>query len=215
MTAQAQAIFDSLFPDCVSNGTVMSSVVDVRDGTHESPKSEKTGHYLVTSKHLLEYGVNRSDAKLISNDDYRRINERSRVEFGDILISMIGTVGLVSFVSDKDVDFAIKNVGLFRTSQNKQLRFYILNYLKSRKVTNYIEQHLAGSTQKYISLAELRNLPIFIPSDYELNSYNALVAPIYNLIFVVCRENQRLAFLRDVLLPRLMSGELDVSELDI
>lgn len=211
---QAKAI-RNLFPDCMLNGIPMSSIIDVRDGTHDSPKSKETGHYLITSKHLQAYSVNKNEANLISDEDYKQINERSRVEYGDILISMIGTVGLISFVSDEVVDFAIKNVGLFRTSQNELLRYYILNYLKSKEVSNYIEQHLAGSTQKYISLTELRNLPIFIPSGEQSEYFNLLVAPIYSEIVNLCRENQRLSALRDTLLPKLMNGEIDVSAVKI
>lgn len=207
---QAQAIFGNLFPDCMSNGISMSSILDVRDGTHDSPKSKETGYYLITSKHLQPYSVNKNEANLISDEDYNQINERSKVEYGDILISMIGTVGLISLVSDEDVDFAIKNVGLFRTSQNESLRYYILNYLKSNDVTIYIEQHLAGSTQKYISLSELRNLPINIPSKDEIIRFNSIVKPIYRYIINLNRENLRLVAIRDALLPKLMSGEINL-----
>lgn len=212
---QAQSIFSNLFPECMSNGIALSSIIDVRDGTHDSPKAKEKGYYLITSKHLQAYSVNKKEANLISDEDFKKINERSKVEYGDILISMIGTVGLISFISDENIDFAIKNVGLFRTSQNLKLRFYLLNYLKTNEVITYIEQHLAGSTQKYISLTELRNLPIHIPSDEELREYNALVSPIYGKIIALCQENQLLASLRDTLLPKLMNGEIDVSEVKI
>ena len=193
----------------------MSSIIDVRDGTHDSPKAKDKGYYLITSKHLQAYSVNKKEANLISDEDFKKINERSKVEYGDILISMIGTVGLISFISDENIDFAIKNVGLFKTSQNLKLCFYLLNYLKTNEVITYIEQHLAGSTQKYISLTELRNLPIHIPSDEELQEYNTLVCPIYGKIIALCQENQRLTELRDTLLPKLMNGEIDVSAVKI
>ncbi len=212
---QAQAIFNDMFPNCMMNGVVISSLIDVRDGTHDSPKSKKIGYYLITSKHLKPYTLNKKEANLISVEDYIKINERSKVKYGDILISMIGTVGLISLVCDNNIDFAIKNVGLFRTSQNENLRFYILNYLKSLDVRNYIEQHLAGSTQKYISLTELRNLPIFIPKDDDLKRFNLIVTPIYNQIMNICIENEHLSALRDTLLPKLMNGEIDVENVKI
>lgn len=212
---QAQAIFSNLFPKCMSNGIAMSNIIDVRDGTHDSPKAKKEGYSLITSKHLQAYSVNKKEANLISYEDFNKINERSKVEYGDILISMIGTVGIISFISDKSIDFAIKNVGLFRTSQSAKLRFYVLNYLKTNEVANYIEQHLAGSTQKYISLTELRNLPIRIPSDEDLQEYNELISPIYGQIITLSKENQWLTELRDTLLPKLMNGEIDVSKVKI
>ena len=144
-----------------------------------------------------------------------KINERSKVEYGDILISMIGTVGVISYVSDYKVDYAIKNVGLFRTSQTKKLRFYVLNYLKSAEIKKYIRQRLAGSTQEYISLTELRNIPICFPKELELEKFNSLVFPIYSKIFAVYKENAQLTAIRDTLLPKLMSGEIDVSQVKI
>lgn len=212
---QAQAIFDDMFPYFMKNTVPMNEIIDVRDGTHDSPKSQETGYPLITSKHLLPYSVNKKEANLINEDDYIQVNERSKVEYGDILISMIGTVGLISFVSDSPVDFAIKNVGLFKTSKSIEYCFYILSYLKSKDVLSYIEQHLAGTTQKYISLKELRNLPINVPTSDKLNEFNLLVKPIYESIIINIKENQRLAELRDTLLPKLMNGEIDVSKVKI
>ena len=212
---QAHALFRSLFPNFMSNGVSMSSIIDVRDGTHDSPKTKNSGYFLITSKHLDAYCVNKKEANTISEEDYQQINKRSKVEYGDILISMIGTVGIISLVSDEIIDYAIKNVGLFKTSQNELLRFYVLNYLKSTEVSKYIEQHLAGSTQKYISLMELRKLPINIPSDEKLIEYNSIVIPIYGEIITRSNENRRLAVLRDTLLPKLMNGEIDVSAVQI
>ena len=199
----------------MSNAVPIYSIVDVRDGTHDSPKSEASGRFLITSKHLLPYSVNKSEANLISEADFQHINERSKVNYGDILISMIGTVGVVSFVSEENIDFAIKNVGLFRTSQNERLRLYVLFYLKSVPVAIHIQQHLAGSTQKYISLSELRNLPICVPDEQAIVSFNDLAIPLVNQIITNVNENQRLSVLRDTILPKLMNGEIDISEVEI
>ena len=212
---QAQAIFDDMFPYFMENTVPMNEIIDVRDGTHDSPKSQETGYPLITSKHLLPYSVNKKEANLINEVDFIQVNERSKVEYGDILISMIGTVGLISFVSDNPVDFSIKNVGLFKTSQRIEYCFYILSYLKTKDVLSYIEQHLAGTTQKYISLKELRNLPINVPSFDKLNEFNSLVTPIYESIIINIKASQRLSELRDTLLPKRMSGEIDVSEIKI
>ena len=119
----------------------LDSVVDVRDGTHDSPVPTESGKYLITSRHLLPYAIDRSDAYYISENDYNKANERSKVEYGDILFSMIGTIGIISFITDKEIDFVIKNVGLFRTSQTPTIRCYILSYLKSKIVEKYISSY--------------------------------------------------------------------------
>ena len=138
---QAQALFKNWFVDCMNSTTKMSDIIDVRDGTHDSPKPQESGYLLVTSKYLEAYSINPTDANFITKEDYDKINERSKVDNGDILLSMIGTVGIVSLVIDNPVTWAIKNMGLFKTSKVEDLKYYLLNYLKSDDVRNYIEQH--------------------------------------------------------------------------
>lgn len=196
-----------------SNLIDISDLIDVRDGTHDSPKPQKEGKKLITSKHLLKYGVDISYANLISETDYEKINERSRVETNDILISMIGTVGIVSYIIENPVDFAVKNVGIYRTSQKPEYSYYIHCYLNSTETQNYILSHLAGTTQKYISLSELRTLKVNIPNQSELENFNKLVKPMYDNIINLTKENERLTQLRDTLLPKLMNGEIDVDKI--
>lgn len=215
LSLQIQTIYDNLVGEIDTIPVEISSVIEVRDGTHDSPTAQEAGFPLVTSKHLLPYGVDLVSPNKISKDDYDKINERSKVETNDILLSMIGTVGLISLVIDNPVEFAIKNVGLFKTSANPEFYPFVLAYLRSNKTAQHIDKVLAGSTQKYISLGELRKMPIALPNNEQLNSFNAIVKPIISQIINVINENNNLTRIRDTLLPRLMSGELDVSEIDI
>lgn len=212
---QIQLLYDHLVEAINGKSVELSSIVDIRDGTHDSPKNQEAGFPLVTSKHLLPFGVDLSSTNLISQEDFNKINERSKVDTYDILLSMIGTVGLVSLVIESPVNYAIKNVGLFKTSNCPDLYTFILPYLRSSKTAQHIEQVLAGSTQKYISLGELRKMPIVMPSENELRDYNKVAIPLVNQIIIFTEENKRLVSLRDTLLPKLMTGELDASDIDL
>ena len=194
--------------------TKIEDIIDVKDGTHDSPSAIDGGFPLITSKHLNEYDVNKNEANRISFEDYTNINKRSLVEPFDILISMIGTVGNICYIMYDEVDFAIKNVGLFKTSQTPLIREYLLLYLKSSIINHYIDSRLAGSTQKYISLTELRNIPIVIPPNGVLKEFKNIVNPIFNNIKINHFEINNLIKLRDTLLPKLMSGEIDVNEIN-
>ena len=216
---QAQALFKNWFVDFEPFGGKMpegwkvgklSEIIDIRDGTHDSPKFHDSGYPLVTSKHLDSFKIDFSDMKYITEEDFEKINERSKVDTGDILYSMIGTVGNISLVIDNPVQFAIKNVGLFKTSQTPLYKYFVLNYLKTQDIKNYIDQHLAGSTQKYISLSELRGIPLFVPDTNTLEKFNSLVDPITSGIINNINENKRLSTLRDTLLPKLMSKEIEI-----
>jgi type I restriction enzyme S subunit len=134
----------------------------VADGTHDSPKQAINGKYLVTSKHIKNGKVDLSSAYRISGDDFNDINRRSKVDQWDVLVSMIGTVGEVCLINEKP-DFAIKNVGLFKCGSeiNSKWLYY---FLRSKMGRNHLISRLSGTTQQYITLSELRNFPIPVPT---------------------------------------------------
>ena len=223
LEATVQAVFKSLFIDFERTENTdfvefefgkypanwslvdLDSIVDVRDGTHDSPSPTESGKYLITSRHLLPYAVDRGNAYFISEIDFKKANERSKVEYGDILFSMIGTIGIISFITDKEIDFAIKNVGLFRTSQNPNIRHFILSYLKSKIVENYIASYMAGSTQSYVSLNVLRKIPLILPTEDVLQHFEKQVAPLYASMIENTHEISKLNDLKDVITTSLSS----------
>lgn len=78
-----------------------------------------------------------------------------------------------------------------------------------------VQSIVTGAVQPKISQANLNKVSVVIPSEAELSAFNSIVQPIFAQIRNLRTENDRLAATRDTLLPRLMSGELDVSEIDI
>ena len=78
---------------------------------------------------------------------------------------MIGTVGEVALI-EKEPNFVIKNVGLLKNSDSKKAK-WLYYYLKSPIAQNLIKDRLRGTTQQYIPLGELRNLPILKPKNEE------------------------------------------------
>ena len=131
----------------------------VRDGTHDTPKPTLSGHKLVTSKHIKNGQINPSEAYCISEEDYCAINTRSRVEKWDVLMSMIGTVGEAAVVKC-DPDYAIKNVALFKTGGSELKGKWLYYYLCSPEAKGSMTGNMKGSSQQFLSLKQLRNLPI-------------------------------------------------------
>ncbi|HZJ99985.1 MAG TPA: restriction endonuclease subunit S [Tissierellaceae bacterium] len=197
----------------IPKGWIFSTITDiceVRDGTHDSPKASKEGFRLITSKHLQDNYIDFDSAKYISEADYNKVNERSKVDRYDILITMIGTVGNIYLVQDENIEFAIKNIGLFKTSTNLNYFEYIYLLLKSDEMRQHINQRLAGSTQKYISLTELRKIPIVIPTEDILSEFKKISNSMLTKIYINEKENDRLRSISDTLLPKLMSGQIRV-----
>jgi len=188
----------------------IGKVISVKDGTHDSPSPQKEGYPLVTSKHIKNNFLDLDTPNLISEEDYNKVNQRSKVDTNDILIGMIGTVGDIYLVSNEEIRFAIKNVGLFKTSEKIDLYEYIYYWLTTSFIEDYIVARLAGTTQKYISLTELRKLPLVLPLERVIKDFKNLINPILKQIQQNQEQNQILKKQRDTLLPQLMSGKVRV-----
>lgn len=185
----------------------MSDIVDVRDGTHDSPKQCEEGYPLVTSKHLTEWGIDRDSAYCISEKDYNAINQRSKVDTGDILFSMIGTIGTVYKVDEQEIDFAIKNVALYKTSKNYDIRDYFYMWLRSPYMKRFIEEMLSGSIQKFIGLGDLRDMYIIKPNDVTDNYCESLKESFIK-INVLKEENVKLNKFLKMISPLLLTGNV-------
>lgn len=141
----------------------LGAVCDVRDGTHDSPKYYKAGYPLVTSKNVTGGKIDLTECSLICEEDFKKISERSKVDIGDIIMPMIGTVGKPVIV-DIEPNFAIKNVSLIKfKADSRVLNIYICALLQSDYFDDVVLSKIRGGTQKFISLGDIRNLAVLVP----------------------------------------------------
>ena len=163
-----KARFVELFGDMTINPNgweviSLGKVCDVRDGTHHSPKYFTEGYPLVTSKNVTSGKIDFTDCSLICEEDYNKINERSKVDFGDILMPMIGTVGKPVIV-DVDAEFAIKNLALIKFYENSKVtNVFVKALLQSDYFDRAVISKIRGGTQKFIALGDIRKLDICLP----------------------------------------------------
>ena len=164
-------LIKSLFVEMFQSGNYpkdkLGKLCDVRDGTHDSPKYLKESKYkFITSKNITNNEIDFSDIKYISKQDYDNFNARSKVNNGDILMPMIGTIGnpIIVNIPDEKIDFAIKNVALIKfPTYSKVTNIYIKNLFDSDYFENAILHKKRGGTQKFIALSDIRTLKIEIP----------------------------------------------------
>jgi type I restriction enzyme, S subunit len=187
----------------------ISEIIEVKDGTHDSPKQCRIGFYLITSRHLKPTGIDLSTAYKISELDYKEVNKRSKVDKNDILFSMIGTLGLIHLVTNEP-NYAIKNIGLFKSSQKPWFTKFLLLLLKSSIGKVFIHESANGSTQEYITLGNLRGFEFPYPGESLIKSFNKKIESLFNKMLLNSNQIRTLTQLRDSLLPKLMSGEIRV-----
>ena len=164
----AQAVFYDMFGDPVENDkgwetAELNDVCDVRDGTHDSPSYYEDGYPLITSKNVIDGKISFEDVNYISKEDFDNISKRSRVDDGDIIMPMIGTIGKPVVVK-KDREFAIKNVALIKfISDSKVVNVYIQAIMSSKAFDIYMKSKNRGGNQKFIALGDIRKLKVSVP----------------------------------------------------
>lgn len=189
----------------------LSEVCDVRDGTHDSPKYlDKRGHPFVTSKNLKNDKIDMEKITYISDSDFEKINERSKVDIGDVLFAMIGTIGNPVVITEEP-DFAIKNVALFKNI-NKLEPQYLKFLLKSPSVLLKMQLEANGTTQKFVSLKYLRNFMVPVPSLSEqqkiVEKLDALQEQTKQLEQIYTQKIKKCDELKQSILQKAFRGEL-------
>ena len=157
----------------------LDTVLDVRDGTHDTPKYVENGIPLITSKNISNGHLDFSNIKYISEKDFTEINKRSNVEKGDIIFAMIGSIGNPVIV-DTDRKFGIKNVALLKNINHSLDMNFVLHYLYL--LENLWIKNASGAVQKFISLKKIRASLIPFPP---LEEQRRIVAKIEKLMSLV------------------------------
>ncbi len=134
--------------------------LDVRDGTHDTPRYVSEGVPLVTSKNLSNGRIDFSTAKLISKQDSDAINQRSKVDSGDIMYAMIGSIGNPVLYRGTD-EFSIKNMALFKCFPDGMYMEYVYWFLVLAQED--MKKAASGGVQAFVSLGYLRNYLIPVP----------------------------------------------------
>jgi type I restriction enzyme S subunit len=187
------------------------SILDIcyiTDGTHDSPKQEVDGIYLVTGKHLIGGSIDFTSAYYISEADHDKIQKRSKIVNGDLVLSNIGTIGNVAII-DSPFEFSVKNVIIFKPN-NEEVTSFLYGYLNSDEMQLRFQQESSGTSQRFLSLTYARGLKVKVPCKEVLSELHHEVSMLLKLKAVLNQQNTKLREARDILLPRLINGQIEV-----
>ena len=132
---------------------------------------------------------------------------------GEIIISNVGDVGSVHLCPVLDRPMTLGN-NIIMLRPNEELRYYLYIWFKYAQGQSLIQGIKGGSAQPKFNKTDFKSLPIAIPNDAILCSFSSAVSPMFALINSNKMENNRLIKIRDSILPCLMTGEIDVSEVE-
>lgn len=176
-----------------------------------------TGVKVIKIGSINQDNMNLSECSYVDEDKINKAKD-FKVNAGDLLIAMTGaTIGKFAMVPySSDTLLVNQRVGKFFLGNNPVEKLpFIYCTLKQPDVYYEIVNRGQGSAQPNISASEIMSIPCVIPSKEAINKFNKTIQPLFDLIISNQRENHHLSTFRDSLLPKLMSGEIDVSQLDI
>jgi len=220
---QAKTLFKSWFVDCEPFnskqpddwilGTIDDLAKDIVCGkTPSTKKEEYYGGYIpfitIPDMHNCVYSLN--TARSLSTLGAESQSKKT-LPVNSVCVSCIGTAGLVTLVPvPSQTNQQINSI----IPKNTVSPYYVYLLMKTlSEIINKLGQ--SGSTIVNLNKAQFGKIEVVIPSTKVMLEFTELVKPIFELILLNQKENNRLSNLRDTLLPKLMSGELDVSNIDL
>ena len=214
---QAQALFYQLFAEKIENvtdstGIPLGDIVEIIDNRGKTPpsKSERNQFPILdvgalnSSGRIINY---KNCTKFVDEETYNTFFRKGHPQENDILISTVGSLAQMKFFKGNSGCIA-QNVVAFRTINLSPT--YLYEYLKF--IRNDLLAYDIGSVQPSIKVTHIIKHLIYIPTDDELKSFDTYAKSITEQIYKNVCENEKLVLLRDTLLPKLMSGEIEVEE---
>ena len=189
----------------------------ITDGAHQSPPSVDAGVGLpmASSKDLTPNGIDTGSCRYISKEDFNLLVKNGCApKIGDVLIAKDGArCAETSCVHDAELDIVLlSSIAIIRPKYS-QLAAYI-HLLLSRKeaVTDLRENYVSGSAIPRIVLRDFKRFPAILPSKSIVECWDIQMRAMYEKRASNVQSNNQLSKLRDILLPKLISGELQIPE---
>lgn len=218
---QASTLFNSAIQQSTSIVYAeLGSLAEVKGG-----KRLPKGVNLVTTPNQHPYirvrDLNNAVFASLSND-YEYVDDETQqsisryiVSTGDLLISIVGTIGLTAIV-DHTLNKANLTENCVKLTNLKNVTpEYLLLFLRSSQGVEAISKGTVGAVQLKLPIKNIQSIAVPLLCDEDLLPLNETLSAIFSQISANIVEMKQLADIRDTLLPKLMSGELDVSDIDL
>ena len=210
---QQASVLVRQYCESLTSSVELGTVLSFENGFafQSSSYHEKGKYRIITIKNVQDGRIDAQGAACI-DDIPPRMKQGCFLTIGDVLLSLTGNVGRVGIVCENDL-LLNQRVAKFIPKDIRTLPLlYFYFRLHSTKIS--LETISKGTAQQNLSPIETLKLEIPYETKQALELSN-LLQPIFDTIYQKNIENIQLAEIRDSLLPKLMSGELDVSDIDL
>ena len=185
-------------------------------GLKKSEYLPVSNYRIINGESLTLSGIDWNKAGYISAERYEESPE-IMLNIGDILLSKDGTIGKIGYVDKLETPTSVAS-GIFVIRNTRQAEIstqFIYYLLKSRLFKAFITSRTEGSVIPHLYQKDFTEFEFQLPSPDDMKTFDDTTAAMFSMVFSNLNENERLIHLRDSLLPKLMSGELDISGIEI
>lgn len=135
----------------------------VTDGSHNPPQGiEKSEYMMLSSKNIFDDEITFDEPRFLSEKDFEREHKRTQIAVGDVLLTIVGTVGRTAVVDEDMPAFALqRSVAVLHPKNDVCLTRFLMYALRGKRT--YIENRAKGVAQKGIYLKEVSDIDIYIP----------------------------------------------------
>lgn len=179
------------------------------------PFVESGINFIKAESILDDHSIDKSKFAFI-DEETNALLKRSIIHAGDVVFTIAGTLGRFALI-DENVLPANTNqaVAIIRADVEKVLPEYIYTCFIGEWHTDYYAKRVQQAVQANLSLTTIKSLPIPLLDEAKMSEYLSLILPLIKAIKTNEAQDEKLAVLRDNLLPKLMSGEIDVSAVQL
>ncbi len=140
--------------------------LNITDGEHGTIQNDNDGRYfLLSNKNIINGQIIISDAdRRINKESFSKINKRTKLENGDLVISTVGVLGKLAIIKAENLNYDFqRSVGIIKCDEKKINTKYLYYYLNTQFVQNRLNHLSKGAVQKCLFISDLKNLEIDFP----------------------------------------------------
>ena len=214
LEAMAETLFRQWFIEEAKEDWLTVQVKDIvkqiKPGTNYQPKRLESGIPFLNVRNLKNGQIDLQGISFISQEEYERVHKAWKPEVGDVLISRIGTLGIVAVLGKRDMPMAVHyNMLVLKPNLTNTAFLYFL--LRSQYFQDLYSSKARQSVQEYVAVEDAEAIELKLPlNDADFVKKEEQFSDLFNKIRANLAQIQTLEKLRDTLLPKLMSGEMRV-----
>ncbi len=184
----------------------------IKDGSHASHKDVEDGIPLLSAKDIINNKIQiPNDCRRISQEDYNKIHKNYELGIGDILLTIVGTIGRIAVVDRNKEKFTFqRSVAIIRPNVDIEAN-YLMQFFNGDLFQKQLKNSVNASAQGGIYLKVLNGLRIVIPPISEQKQIAAILSELDNKIETYQKQREDLIQLKKGLMQKLLTGEIRVN----